>query len=146
MDEIEIKAQAQRLIEDELDRLRLQAVESLREIVGPPPKISPETAAPLLEVSYSTVYRWLGCPFSKLYLPQVDQVPRLAAFIGRVNTLREAWVDVLTGWRADGSEDLKRIFYHPGLVAVIESELPIEVKLQRLIRKTVSALAKEEEK
>ena len=146
MDEIEIRDQAQAFIEDELDRLRLQTVDSLREIVGPPPKISPETAGPLLGVSYSTVYRWLGCPFSKLYLPQVDQIPELAAFIGRVNSLREAWLDVLTGWRADGNEDLKRVFYHPGLVAVIESDIPLEEKARKLIRKTVSALAKEGER
>ena len=142
MDETEVKGLVEKSIEDEFDKLRMRIVDDLREIVGPG-KISPEEAAPLLGVSYSTVYRWLGCPFSKLYLPPIDQVPDIAAFIGRVNEIREAWKDILVGWRADFNSDVKRACYHSQLLAIIEGDDPIEGKIRRLTKKTIAALAHE---
>lgn len=140
MNEIEIKAQVNQALEDELDLIRGRAVEDLKEIVGPG-KISPETAASFLGVSYSTVYRWLGAPFSKLYRPQFNEVLVIAAFIGRVNDIRAAWLEVLSGWRADQSADLKSVFYRPDLVSIIEGSLTFEEKLDRLTKKTVKLLA-----
>jgi len=83
MDEIEIQTQVQKCIEDEFFKLRAEYADKLREVVGPPPKISPEEAAALLGVSYSTVYRWCALPWSRRYAPQIDQVPDIAAFLGR---------------------------------------------------------------
>jgi hypothetical protein len=140
MDEIEIRAKANELLEDEVDRIRAQAVADLKEVVGPG-RISPETAAVFLGVSYSTVYRWLGAPFSKLYMPQFKEVVIIAAFIGRVNTIRDGWKDVLAGWRTEQAADLKTVFYRPELVAVIDGSLPFAEKLERLAKKTVMLLA-----
>jgi len=38
---------------------------------------------------------------------------------------------------------VKAVFFHPKLVSVIESDLPLEEKVSKLVKKTVHALAGE---
>jgi hypothetical protein len=142
MDEKKTMVLVEEAIQDEFDKIRMRIADDLRKVVGPPPKISPEDAASLLGVSCSSCYRWLGALWSKLYLPQIDQVPSIAAFIGHITALEDAWKDVLVGWHVDQNEDLKAVFYHPGLVDVIEnSKLTFEEKVGRLTKKTIRVLA-----
>jgi hypothetical protein len=144
MDE-ETKARIKELVDQEIepvvDSLRQAAVEVLERYVGPG-LISPEDASVFIGRSYRQLYRWLGCRTSRLYLPQMVDVDAIVKFTARVDKISAAWTEVLASWR-DPNSDLKRAFYNPRLVAIIESDASMEDKVSLLVKKTVHMLAAE---
>jgi len=139
----EIKRQVQECLDSEATaELRLKVVELLAEYVGPG-LISPEEAGPLFGKSYRTLYRWLSASWDIGVLPQFSELPVILSFIDRVEEIKTGWKDVLVGWRRDMNGDLKAVFYHPKLVAVIEGPGEIEDKIDQLTKRTVAALARE---
>jgi hypothetical protein len=138
----EIEEKVREVVSRETDKLvvkvRQAAVEMLEKYVGPG-RISPEDAGVFIGISYRQIYRWLGCRLSKLWLPQLKDIDSISAFIGRVEEIRAAWVEIVTGWKRP-SADIKRVFYHPGLTAIIESDREIEDKVDLLTKRTVHLL------
>jgi len=146
MDKEIIEAQVKEIIGPELDKLvddlRETGVEVLQGYVGPG-KISPEDAAPFLNVSYRTIYRWLGTRLSRLWRPTLTEIDIIFRFCRRVDEVRGEWKNIIAGWRKDQNSDVRRIFYHPRLLAILDSYEDPEEKVDRLTKKTIQALARE---
>jgi hypothetical protein len=146
MDEEE-RERIKALVEAEIEPLRFEVrrliAEALEQYCGPG-RLSPEVVAPFLGVSYRTIYRWFSVGrISKLYAPQDREVDAILAFIERVEELRSAWTEVLIGWRPDSNPDVKRTFYHPKLIAIIEGNMSLEDKAEELMKFSLKLLSRE---
>ncbi|MBU1008473.1 hypothetical protein KKA53_05345 [Candidatus Dependentiae bacterium] len=141
----EIRVIVQGRLESEVTAELRQAVVKLLSAYVGPGLLSPEMAGPLLDPprSYRSLYRWLSASWDRRVLPQFSELPAILDFIDRVERLRAAWKDILAGWRTDQNADVKRVFFNPQFMAVLESDMPIEDKLDKLVKKTVSLISRE---
>jgi hypothetical protein len=142
--EEKVKALAEKEVERAVDKLRSELADVLEKYVGPG-RISPETAAVFLGVSYRSVYRWLGARASRMYLPPIEALPLIENFIERVEGIRAGWTEIVTSWKTTANPDVRAVLYHPRLVAIIEAGLDrqdIEGAVEKLTRKTIMELAR----
>jgi hypothetical protein len=147
MDKEIIEAQVKEIIGPELDKLvddlRETGVEVLQEYVGPG-RISPEDASVFLNKSYRSIYRWLSAGrLSKLWRPTLTEIDVIFRFCRRVDEVRGEWKNVIAGWRKDQNSDVRRVFYHPRLLAILDSSEDLEKKVDRLTKLTIRLLAQD---
>lgn len=122
-------------MEDEIGKLRVKIRDLLREFVGPG-LISPEVAAPFLEVSYRTVYRWLALD---AMAPRLEEAQKISKFLTSVVKIRDSWSEVIVSWRSldHVHPAIREVLYDRRFLNVLEGNLDPESKVDKLLKMTL---------
>lgn len=106
-------------LKNKLEAQRLAIRDLLADEVGPPPKISPEVAAPFLGRSFRTVYSWLS---KTCFIPRPEDCEKILKFLNTVEDLRESWkrIIVLHGTQRHEHAAVKMALYNRPILRILE--------------------------
>lgn len=98
--------------------------------------------ASMLNISRPTIYNWLGTFFQ----PNINICPGIENLWKRFAAVRQDWAAVARTWDKHIHKAVKLTLYQKQARKILDSELPIDEKLNKLTAYTFSEWAKEAKK